>query len=108
MDSNEHKPKNLSKTPIKVKLKIASWLRKPRKGGSNKGKKKAFRWNIERWYQKPHGCPLILKAHLHVENPHLKPLVKKKNKQNKAKEDTKDPYATKGATELSRGDEPRK
>jgi hypothetical protein len=45
---------------------------------------------------------------LHVEHPHLKPLAKKKAKGGKAKKDTKDLDATKGATKLNRGDKPKR
>jgi len=60
-------------------VKIDDLTLKTYKGeGNNEAKKKAYGWNIERGYQKPLRCPLILGARLHLEHLHLKPHVKKK------------------------------
>jgi hypothetical protein len=47
------------------------------KGGNNKAKRKAFRQNIKKGYQKPLGHPLTLGTHLHAKHLQLKPLAKK-------------------------------
>jgi hypothetical protein len=48
------------------------------KGESNETKRKAFERNIERGYQKPLKCPLILRTCLHAKHLHLEILPKKK------------------------------
>jgi len=58
-------------------VKIDDLTLKTYKGeGNNEAKKKAYGWNIEKGYQKPPKCPLILGACLHFEHLHLKPHVK--------------------------------
>ncbi len=66
--------------------------------------------NIERGYQKSFEHPLISKACLHVEHPHLKlpTKKKKKNKGGRAKRDAKDLNAIKGVTNFNKGDKPKR
>jgi len=52
---------------------LKTWER----GEKNKTKRKAFRQNIKKGYQKPLGCPLTLGTHLHAKHLQLKPLAKK-------------------------------
>jgi len=47
------------------------------KGGNNKIKRKDFKQNIEKGYQKPFKHPLTLGTHLHAKYLQLKPLAKK-------------------------------
>jgi len=49
-----------------------------------------------RRYEKPVGCHLISRAHLHVKHLCLKLLAKKKKPRRKNKKDVKDPNAIKG------------
>jgi len=46
-------------------------------GGNNEAKRKAFKQNIEKGYQKPHGHPPTSRTHLHAKHFQLKPLAKK-------------------------------
>jgi len=82
-------PKVFQKFPLGLSKK--QWVDFEKfKGGNNETKRKAFERNIERGYQKPFKCPLILKTCLHAEHPHLELLPKKKRQKSKTKRHAKD------------------
>ncbi len=70
-------PKVFQKLPLGLNKKQQANFENVERGKAMKEKKKAFRQNIKRKYQKPHGHRLISKARLHGKHLHLKPFAKK-------------------------------